>query len=64
MATPLLAEVEKAKKSDQAAITYALKKLKKTEAYITASTENQEKMKSASKAAVQLKRYITHLLLY
>jgi predicted MarR family transcription regulator len=49
--------IEKAKRADQAAITYALKKLKKTDKWESASEAERAEMKKASAATVTHKRF-------
>ena len=51
-------QIEMAKKADQGAITYALNKLKHTDAWKAASVEEQANMKKASHDEVVHKRYV------
>jgi len=51
-------QLEKAKKADQAAITYALKKLRNTNEWKNADKAKQAEMKQASQDQVIHKRYV------
>jgi hypothetical protein len=57
---PIRQKVEKAKQADQGAITYAKKRLLKSEAYIQASDDKKAQLVKDSEAEVRLKRYVSY----
>jgi hypothetical protein len=60
--TPLQLKLERAKAADREAISGALRKLKKTNAYMAAGVGGQKEMEEACKAEVIQKRYVSTLL--
>jgi hypothetical protein len=56
--TPLKLKLERAKGADREAISQALRKLKKTDAYMVAGAGEQKGMEEACRAEVVQKRYI------
>jgi hypothetical protein len=60
--TPLQLQLERAKAADREAISGAIRKLKKTDAYMAAGGGEQTGMEEACRAAVIEKRYIGALL--
>jgi hypothetical protein len=62
--TPLEVQLERAKAADREAISAALRKLKKSDAYMAAGAGEKTGMEEASRAAVIEKRYISILLTF
>jgi hypothetical protein len=62
--TPLEVQLERAKGADREAISAALRKLKKTDAYMAAGVGEKTAMEEASRAKVIERRYIGTLLTF
>ena len=60
--TPLQLQLERAKGADREAISRAVRKLKKTDAYMATGVREQKEMEEACKAEVIQRRYVSTLL--
>jgi hypothetical protein len=60
--TPLEVRLERAKAADREAISGALRRLRKTNAYMAAGAEGKQEMEEACKAGVIQRRYISTVL--
>jgi hypothetical protein len=60
--TPLELKLERAKNADREAISGALRKLKKSDAYMATGAEEQKGLEEACRAEVVERRYIGTLL--